>query len=92
MSSGELQTAIDLGREALTVAVKITFPVLAAGLVVGMLISVLQAATQVQEQTLSIVPKMFAIVVVLFLAMPWLLTVLVEYTHGLVSGMDSLWR
>ncbi len=92
MHSDELQLAVDLGRDALVVALKLSLPILIAGLVVGVVISVLQAATQVQEQTLSFVPKMIAIVAVLFLMMPWLLTVLVEYTHEVVTDMGTWFR
>ena len=92
MSNDDLQLAVDLAREALTVVVKLSFPVLLVGLFVGLTVSVLQAATQVQEQTLSFVPKMFAIALVFIIIMPWLMTVLVEYTEGLVSGMGGLFQ
>ena len=92
MDSGDLQLAVDLGRQALMVAVKLSFPLLAVGLLVGVVISILQAATQVQEQTLTFVPKMFAIVATLFIIMPWLLTVLVEYTQELVTEMGTWFR
>lgn len=90
MDSDTLQIAVDLGRESLLVAIKLTFPVLVVGVLTGLLISILQAATQIQEQTLSFVPKMFVMVVVLILLMPWLLTVLVEYTEDLVANMGTL--
>src|SRR5437879_2984880 len=61
MDSGDLSLAIDLGREALWVAVKLSFPILLSALVVGALISVLQAATQIQDQTLNQVPKLFTV-------------------------------
>jgi flagellar biosynthetic protein FliQ len=83
----EVQMAVDLGRASLMVAVKLTFPALAVGLVVGLLISVFQAATQIQEQTLAFIPKMFVVVVVLFATMPWMLTLLVETTQDLMEMM-----
>lgn len=92
MDSQHLDLAVDLGREALLLAAKLSLPVLLAGLVVGAVISVLQAATQVQEQTLNQVPKMFAIAAVLFVAMPWLLATLVEYTQELVKGMGTWFK
>jgi flagellar biosynthetic protein FliQ len=92
MNSGHLQLAVDLGRDALLVAIKLSFPILLAGLLVGALISILQAATQIQEQTLSQVPKMFAIAAVLFLIMPWLLAVLTDYTAALVRDMGGWFR
>jgi flagellar biosynthetic protein FliQ len=92
MDSAELQLAVDLGREALMVALKLALPLLLVGLVVGVVISILQAATQVQEQTLTFVPKMFAVVGTLFILMPWFLTVLVEYTHELVRDMGTWFK
>ncbi len=92
MDSADLQQAVDLGRDALFLSVKLTLPLLLVGLLVGALISILQAATQIQEQTLSFVPKMAAVVAAIFLLMPWLLTVLVEYTTDLVRGMGTLFR
>ena len=92
MDSGDLSLAVDLGREALWVAVKISFPILLAALVVGALVSVLQAATQVQDQTVNQVPKLFAVAAVVFVLLPWILSVLVEYTHDLVRDMGVWFR
>ena len=92
MDGGDLSLAVDLGREALWVAVKLSFPVLIAALVVGALISVLQAATQLQDPTLNQVPKMFAVAAVVFLMLPWILAVLAEYTHELVKDMGMWFR
>jgi flagellar biosynthetic protein FliQ len=92
MDSGDLSLAIDLGREALWVAVKLSFPILISALVVGALISVLQAATQIQDQTLNQVPKMFTVAAVVFVMLPWILAVLVEYTHDLVRDMGGWFR
>lgn len=87
MDVDEIQMAVDVGRLSLIVAIKLTFPVLAVGLVVGLIISVFQAATQIQEQTLAFIPKMFVVVVVLFVIMPWMLAVLVDATHELMELM-----
>jgi flagellar biosynthesis protein FliQ len=92
MDSNDLSLAIDLGREALWVAVKLSFPILLSALVVGALISVLQAATQIQDQTLNQVPKMFTVAAAVFILLPWILAVLVEYTHDLVKDMGVLFR
>lgn len=86
----EVSLAIDLGREALIVAVKLSLPLLLTGLLVGVIISVLQAATQVQEQTLALVPKMVVIVATLYFIMPWLIQVLVDYTQDLFLRMAIL--
>lgn len=92
MDGGDLSLAIDLGREALWVAVKLSFPLLIAALVVGALISVIQAATQLQDPTLNQVPKMFTVAAVVFVMLPWILSVLAEYTHELVNGMGMWFR
>ena len=85
MEIDEIQTAVDLGRMSLMVAIKLTFPVLASGLAIGLLVSIFQAATQIQEQTLAFIPKMFVVVVVLFLIMPWMLTVLTDTMTELIE-------
>ena len=92
MDSGDLSLAIDVGREALWVAVKLSFPILLSALVVGALISVLQAATQLQDQTLNQVPKMFTVAAVVFVTLPWILAALAEYTQDLVCGMGMWFR
>ena len=92
MDSADLSLAVDLGREVLWVAVKLSFPILLSALVVGALISVLQAATQIQDQTLNQVPKMFTVAAAVFILLPWILAVLVEYTHDLVKDMGVLFR
>ena len=92
MDSGELGLAVDLGREALWVAVKLSFPILLSALIVGALISVLQAATQLQDQTLNQVPKMFTVAAVVFVTLPWILAALAEYTQDLVGGMGMWFR
>jgi len=89
MDSADLSMAADLGREVLWIAVKLSFPILLAAIVVSAAISVLQAATQLQDQTLNQVPKMFAVAAVIFITLPWFLSVLVEYTHELVRDMGG---
>jgi flagellar biosynthetic protein FliQ len=86
MDSGNLGLAIDLGREALWVAVKLSFPILLSALVVGALIS------ELQDQTLNQVPKMFTVAAVVFVTLPWILAALAEYTTDLVSGMGMWFR
>ena len=85
----EIIDAIDLGREAMMIALVISAPVLIAGLVVGLLIGLLQALTQVQEQTVLFVPKLVAMVLVLVFCMPWLLSRMVEYAQDLISNIPN---
>jgi len=89
MDSADLSMAADLGREVLWVAVKLSFPILLTAIVVSAVISLRQAATQLQDQTLNQVPKMFAVAAVIFITLPWFLSVLVEYTHELVRDMGG---
>jgi len=77
------ETAIDLSYNALLVSLLLAGPILAIGMVIGLIISVIQAVTQLQEQTLAFVPKIIAMGVLAALLLPWLSTRLVEYTQGL---------
>jgi flagellar biosynthetic protein FliQ len=75
---------------ALTVALKVSMPFLIAGLVVGLLVSVFQAVTQIQEMTLSFIPKILVTGAVLVFAGPWMLDQLVAYTQDLFLSIPSL--
>ena len=74
---------LDLTTSALELSVRIAAPILIVGLVVGVIISIFQAITQIQEQTLSFVPKLAAMAAVLVIAGPWILNQLVAYTRDL---------
>jgi flagellar biosynthetic protein FliQ len=82
-----VQVAVDLTRAAFVVAVKVSLPLLLAGLVVGVLVSVLQAATSIQEQTLSFIPKILAVVITAYILMQWMMTVILEYTRQVFEQM-----
>jgi flagellar biosynthetic protein FliQ len=71
--------AIDMGRQAVTLILIIGAPVLLTALIVGLVVSILQAITQVQELTLSFVPKIFAMLVALAIVGPWMMEKLVEF-------------
>jgi flagellar biosynthetic protein FliQ len=81
------QEAVDLGRQALHLALVLGGPVLGCGLAVGLVVGLLQAITQVQEQALSFVPKLVAAVLVLSLTLPWLVDQLVRYSHELIVNI-----
>jgi flagellar biosynthesis protein FliQ len=89
MDSDSLQFVVDIGRDALWVALKLSMPLLAVGLVVGLAVSIVQAITQIQEQTLSFIPKILAVVGTLIFLMPWMLRVVVEYTQGLLMRLPE---
>ncbi len=77
---------IDIVRDALYVIIKTSAPMLLISLIVGLIVSVLQTVTSIQEQTLTFVPKLIAIFIVLMLCGNWILTTLREYTVNLFSN------
>jgi flagellar biosynthesis protein FliQ len=79
----DMGAALDMGREALLLVLTLATPVLLVGLVVGLLISVFQAMTQLQEQTLTFIPKMAAMAVVAMFLGPWLASRMLEYATEL---------
>ncbi|HEV3136722.1 MAG TPA: flagellar biosynthesis protein FliQ [Pirellulales bacterium] len=83
------QDAIDLGREAVNIALVIGAPVLVTGLIVGLVVGLLQAVTQIQEQTVSFLPKLVAMVLVLSLTLPWLIQQMVQYSHDLIANIPN---
>lgn len=83
---------VALGREAAGLAVALAGPVLLAALVAGVLVSVFQAATQIQELTLSFVPKLAAVLAVLLLLGHWMLARLVGFTVDLLGRLDVYGR
>lgn len=83
------QTAVDLARQAVVMTLLVSAPLLIAGTLVGLVIGLLQAVTQIQEQTITFVPKLVTMLVVLSLSMPWLLTRMVEYFRELVVNIPS---
>jgi flagellar biosynthetic protein FliQ len=80
----------DLARNAIMVAMLIAAPLLLVALLVGLVISILQTMTQVQEQTLSFVPKLLAVGATMLVALPWMLQLLVEYTANLFRSMPGM--
>ncbi|MFL5331950.1 MAG: flagellar biosynthesis protein FliQ [Geminicoccaceae bacterium] len=85
-------SVLGLSREAVWVMLELGAPSLLAALVVGVLISILQALTQIQETTLSFVPKLLAILLVQLLTLPFALTVMGDFTRGLfgrIAGMGG---
>ncbi len=78
--------ALDFGRQALLTTLKTALPVLGTGVLIGLTISLLQTLTQLQDQTLSLVPKIFAMVLAAIFFMPWLASRLVDYTQMMFSS------
>ncbi|MFM9958292.1 MAG: flagellar biosynthetic protein FliQ [Phycisphaerales bacterium] len=74
------ENTLDLVRACLVITLKVSAPILLAGVLIGLIISVVQAVTQIQEQTLTLVPKIFVMVIVALLLLPWIVMRLVEFT------------
>lgn len=81
---------LDIGLQALIVAAKLGAPVLVTSLVVGFAISLLQSITQIQEVTLSFVPKAFAVAVALLVCGHWMISEIVAFTHDLFERIPAL--
>ena len=83
-------TVVNLTTSAMDLAMKIGGPLLLAGLVVGLIVSVFQAVTQIQEQTLAFIPKVVALVAIMALFGPWMLGQLETYTTALWASIPQL--
>lgn len=81
---------IQIVREALMMVLIISVPILAGGMLVGLIISILQATTQIQEQSLSFVPKLIVVLVLLIVLAPWIANVLVGYTNELYAKIPQV--
>lgn len=84
------ESVLDLGRAALQVGLMLSAPLLVTALVVGVVIGLFQAATQINEMTLSFIPKLIAVSAAAVLTGPWMLRVLVAYTRALFESIPSL--
>ena len=82
-------TVVSLVVSMMSVTIKVAAPMLVAGLVIGLAISIFQAVTQIQEQTLSFIPKVIALVAVVAIAGPWMLDTLVTWTAELWAAIPT---
>lgn len=83
-------TVLDITRQAMVVILLLAMPILLTALVVGLLVGMFQAATQINEMTLSFIPKLFAVVAAILIAGPWMLHTLVDFTMNLFHRIPSL--
>lgn len=86
------QAVINLAREAVLTVLLVAGPALGIGMVVGLLVSLFQATTQIQEQTLTFIPKIVAVLVSLVAFGPWMIRVLVDFASRLLTSMPSFVR
>lgn len=82
--------AIELVRRAVIMALSVAAPLLLTSLIMGVVVSLIQTITQVQEQTLTFIPKLLAIGAVFILAMPWIASRLVQYLIGSINNLSTL--
>lgn len=81
---------VDIGRQALVVVLLIAGPLLIAGLIVGLLVGVFQAVTQIHEMTLTFIPKILAIIGMLFFLLPWMILKLINFVMNLFNSIPAL--
>lgn len=80
---------IGLAGQALYTVLKISAPMLGVGLIVGLLVSIFQATTQIQEQTLAFVPKIIAVFLALLIFGPWILNIMIDFTSQLLGNLAN---
>jgi flagellar biosynthetic protein FliQ len=83
-------TVVSLTVDAMELAMKLGLPLLLAGLLVGLIVSIFQAVTQIQEQTLTFIPKIIATAAVIVIGGPWMLDQLVLYAHDLYASIPEM--
>ncbi len=81
------ESVMTIGRDALELTLLLSAPPLLAALIIGLLVSIFQAATQINEQTLSFIPKLAGMFIVLLIAGPWMVNMMVEYIQTLFSNI-----
>ncbi|MBN8454591.1 flagellar biosynthesis protein FliQ [Accumulibacter sp.] len=83
-------TVMDIGRQAVEMTLLLSAPLLLAALLIGLVVSIFQAATQINEQTLSFIPKLVGVFLVLLAAGPWMLQLMVDYVRRLFESIPQL--
>ncbi|MFE8048575.1 flagellar biosynthesis protein FliQ [Brenneria goodwinii] len=84
------ESVMALGYEAMKIALALAAPLLLAALLTGLIVSLLQAATQVNEMTLSFIPKILAVFTAIIIAGPWMLNLLLDYMRTLFSNLPTI--
>ncbi|MBX3631138.1 MAG: flagellar biosynthesis protein FliQ [Nitrosomonas sp.] len=84
------ENAMTIGRHALEVTFMVSAPLLLAALITGLIVSIFQAATQINEMTLSFIPKLFVMFLIMLLAGPWMISIMTDYMHQLFTGIPWL--
>ena len=84
------ETVMTIGSRALEITLLLAAPLLLVALITGLIVGAFQAATQINEMTLSFIPKLLALAAVLVIAGPWMLRTLIDYTRHLIESLPSL--
>ncbi|MYN01869.1 flagellar biosynthesis protein FliQ [Pseudoduganella sp. DS3] len=83
------ETVMTMGRQAMEVTLMVSAPLLLVALVIGLIVSIFQAATQINEATLSFIPKLVGVFVALVVAGPWMLSVMLDYMRQVLTGIPT---
>jgi len=84
------ESVLAMGRHAMEVTLMVSAPLLLVALVIGLIVSIFQAATQINEQTLSFIPKLVGVFVALVVAGPWMISVMTDYMREIFGGIPNM--
>jgi len=84
------ESVMSLGGEAMQITLMVAAPILLTELIIGLVVSIFQAATQINEQTLSFIPKLVGVFVALIFTGPWMLTTMVDYMHRVFISIPAM--
>ena len=84
------QFVIHLGQQAIYLMLMVSAPMLLAGLTVGLIVSILQAVTQIHEVTLTFIPKILAVSLALMIALPWMMQKILDFMHALITQIPAI--
>lgn len=84
------ESVMTMGRQAIEVTIMISAPMLLVALAIGLIVSIFQAATQINETTLSFIPKLVGIFIAMIVAGPWMLTVMLDYMRQMFTGIPGM--
>lgn len=84
------ESVMTMGRTAMEITLMVSAPLLLVALIIGLIISIFQAATQINEATLSFIPKLVGVFIALVLAGPWMLSVMLDYMRGVFTGIPGM--
>ena len=84
------ESVMTMGRQAIEITIMISAPMLLVALAIGLIVSIFQAATQINETTLSFIPKLVGIFLAMIIAGPWMLTVMLDYMRQMFTGIPGM--